>query len=121
MLIALLVARLFLALAFAIAGAAKLADLPGSRRALEEFGLPRVFAFPLGTLLPIVEIAIAAVLIPTATAWWGALAALAVLVIFTAGIAVTLFSGLRPDCHCFGQLYSAPIGWGTLLRNGLLM
>ncbi len=52
---------------------------------------------------------------------WGAVAALALLVVFTGGIAGTLIAGRRPDCHCFGQLYSAPIGWGTLVRNGIMI
>jgi methylamine dehydrogenase accessory protein MauD len=119
--VALLIARFLVALAFAIAGVAKLLDLAGSRRALEEFGLPRRMALPLGTLLPIAEIAVAAALIPAASAKWGAIAAVSLLFVLTAGIAGTLISGRRPDCHCFGQLYSAPIGWGTLLRNGTLM
>jgi uncharacterized membrane protein YphA (DoxX/SURF4 family) len=76
-----LIARLVLAVAFAVAGAAKLADLAGSRRAIEEFGLPRPLALPLGTLLPLTEIAVAAALIPIASGWWGALAALALLVV----------------------------------------
>lgn len=118
--VALLIARLVLAAAFAVAGAAKLADLAGSRRSLEEFGIPRPLAVPLGTLLPIIEIAVAAALVPLASAWWGALAALALLVVFTGGVAITLLGGRRPDCHCFGQLYSAPIGWGTLVRNGVM-
>jgi peroxiredoxin len=121
MTIALLVARLLIGIVFATAGVAKLADLAGSRRALEEFGLPRTFASPAGTILPLVEIAVAAALIPVASGWWGAVAALALLVVFTAGIAFTLFAGRRPDCHCFGQLYSAPIGSGTLVRNGVMI
>jgi uncharacterized membrane protein YphA (DoxX/SURF4 family) len=111
--VALLIARLALAMTFAVAGAAKLADLAGSRRALEEFGLPLPLALPLGTFLPVVEIGIAAAWVPVVSGWWGATAALALLVVFTAGIAGTLIAGRRPDCHCFGQLYSAPIGWGT--------
>jgi hypothetical protein len=77
MTIALLIARLLLAIVFAVAGAAKLADLVGSRRALEEFGLPRPLANPAGTILPLMEIAIATALIPVASGWWGAVAALA--------------------------------------------
>jgi methylamine dehydrogenase accessory protein MauD len=71
--------------------------------------------------LPVIEIAVAAALIPVASGWWGAVAALALLVVVTAGVAVTLLTGRRPDCHCFGQLYSAPIGWGTLVRNGVMI
>jgi peroxiredoxin len=119
--VTLLIARLVLAVAFAVAGAAKLADLAGSRRALEEFGIPRALAVPLGALLPIIEIAVAAALIPIASGWWVAVAALVLLVVFTGGVAINLLSGRRPDCHCFGQLYSAPIGWGTLVRNGVMI
>src|SRR2546421_213973 len=121
MAIAHLIARIILALVFAVGGVTKLADLPGSRRGLEEFGLSRALAVPLGTLLPVLEVAVAAALIPVASAWCGALAALALLVVFTAGVAFTLLSGRRPDGHCFGQLYSAPIGWGTLARNAVMI
>jgi peroxiredoxin/uncharacterized membrane protein YphA (DoxX/SURF4 family) len=118
--IALLVARLLLALVFVVAGVAKLADRNGSRKALTGFGLPSSLAVPLGTLLPLTELAVAAALIPTMTAWWGALGALVLLLLFVAGIAVNLARGRKPDCHCFGQLHSAPTGWATLMRNGAL-
>lgn len=42
----LLAARLMLALVFAVAGLAKLADRPGSRQALRDFGLPTRLAAP---------------------------------------------------------------------------
>jgi peroxiredoxin len=32
----------------------------------------------------------------------------------------TLTRGRKPECHCFGQLHSAPAGWKTLARNGAL-
>src|SRR5204862_6805855 len=54
------------------------------------------------------------------TAWWGAVGALALLLIFVAGIAYNLAQGRTPDCHCFGQLHSAPAGWSTLIRNLVL-
>ena len=62
----------------------------------------------------------AGALIPTALAWWGALGALALLLLFVAGIGINLARGHKPECHCFGQLHSAPAGWSTLVRNGLL-
>ena len=68
---ALLLSRLLLALVFAVAGAAKLIDRPGSRQAIVAFGVPAAFAPALGILLPLAELAVAATLIPTATAWWG--------------------------------------------------
>jgi peroxiredoxin/uncharacterized membrane protein YphA (DoxX/SURF4 family) len=117
---ALLIARLLLALVFVVAGLAKLADRKGSSQALIDFGVPAALASPLSTLLPLAELAVAIVLIPTDTAWWGALGALALLLLFVAGISVNLARGKQPECHCFGQLHSAPAGWSTLARNGLL-
>jgi peroxiredoxin/uncharacterized membrane protein YphA (DoxX/SURF4 family) len=115
-----LFARLLLASVFAVSGAAKLADRAGSRRAMADFGLPAALSAPLGILLPLAELAVAVALIPTTSARWGALGALALLLLFVAGIGANLARGRRPECRCFGQLYSAPAGWKTLARNGAL-
>ncbi len=117
---ALLIARLLLAIVFVVAGLAKLADRAGSTQAVRDFGVPAALAAPLGILLPLAELAVAAALIPTSTAWWGAVGALALLLLFVAGIGINLARGRKPDCHCFGQLHSAPAGWSTLVRNGVL-
>jgi peroxiredoxin len=116
-----LVARLILALIFAVSGAAKLADLAGSRRAAADFGLPRALAAPVGTLLPFAELALAAALLPTATARWAALGALGLLAAFTVAIGLALARGRRPECRCFGRIAAEPIGWRTLARNGVLL
>jgi peroxiredoxin len=118
--IVLLLARLLLAAVFVVAGIAKLTDREGSRRAVANFGVPTALAAPLGILLPLAELAVAVALIPTSTAFWGAVGALALLLLFVAGIGANLARGRRPDCHCFGQLHSAPAGWSTLARNGVL-
>src|SRR5207248_9769678 len=110
-------ARLLLAAVFLVAGLAKLADLKGSRQALRDFGVPAVFARPFGVLLPLAELAVAVALVPAIIAWWGALGALILLLLFVAGIGYNLAHGRTPDCHCFGQLHSAPAGWSTLIRN----
>ena len=108
--IVVLFARVVLALVFFVAGAAKLADRAGSRQALIDFGVPARLATPLGRLLPLTELAVTVALIPAATAWWGALSALVVLLVFVAGIALNLARGKKPECRCFGQLHSAPAG-----------
>jgi methylamine dehydrogenase accessory protein MauD len=120
MAIVILSARLLLAAVFVVAGVAKLADREGSRRAVADFGVPGALAAPLGVLLPLAELAVAAALIPTSTAIWGAVGALVLLLLFVAGIGANLARGRRPDCHCFGQLHSSPAGWSTLARNGVL-
>jgi len=118
--IALLIARVVLAVVFFVAGVTKLADLKGSRQALLDFGVPSRLAAPGGLLLPLAELAVAVALMLPVSAWWGALAALTLLLLFVAGIGYNLARGQHPDCHCFGQVYSRPIGWSTLLRNLIL-
>ena len=53
-----LVARVLLAAVFAVAGAAKLRDRPGTRQAVVDFGAPERLAGPLAVLLPLAELEI---------------------------------------------------------------
>ncbi len=114
------VARIVLVGVFAVSGVAKLLDREGTRRGVEGFGLPGSLVGPIAFALPLAEIAIAIALIPGASARAGAVAAIALLAAFTIGISINLAQGRRPDCHCFGQLHSAPVGPATLVRNVLL-
>ena len=116
-----LFARLALAAVFALAGSAKLADRAGSRQAVIDFGLPRRLAAPLGLAVPLAEILVAFLLLPATTASWGGAGALVLLGAFTVGITYNLARGRSPDCHCFGQLHSKPVGWPTLVRNLVLI
>jgi peroxiredoxin/uncharacterized membrane protein HdeD (DUF308 family) len=118
--VALLVARLVLGAVFLVAGVAKLVDRAGSRQAATDFGAPAFLAGPLSIFVPFAELAVAGLLVPKASAWWGAAGALALLLVFVAAIGANLARGRQPDCHCFGQLHSAPAGWRTLARNGAL-
>lgn len=118
--VALLVARLVLFSVFAVAGVTKLTDRTGSKLAMGDFGVPTSLVAPLSVLLPLAELAVAAALIPSSTAWWGAVGALVLLLLFTVGIGANLARGRRPSCRCFGQLRSEPTSWKTLVRNGLL-
>ena len=116
----LLVARIVLAVVFAVAGAAKLPSLKASRKAVADFGLPVWLANPVGSVLPFVELTVALLLLPVRSAWWGGIGALALLLAFIAAITVNLALGRKPDCQCFGQIQSKPIGWPTLIRNAVL-
>src|SRR5215207_4891398 len=118
--VVLLLARLLLASVFVVAGVAKLADRAGSRRAVTDFGVPTALAPALGILLPLAELAVAVALILASSAWWGAVGALVLLLLFVVGIAANLARGRKPECRCFGQLHSEPAGWKTLVRNGVL-
>jgi uncharacterized membrane protein YphA (DoxX/SURF4 family)/thiol-disulfide isomerase/thioredoxin len=116
----LLAARLFLAAVFLLAGVSKLKDRTGSSKASGDFGLPQALTRPFSFLLSVVEILVSLALVPVDLAWYGACGALALLIVFIIGIGINLARGRRPDCNCFGQLHSAPIGWPTLARNAIL-
>src|SRR5690606_7347176 len=103
----------------AVAAVGKFLDLPGSRQAVHDFGVPKRLADPLGTALPAGELLLAVLLLPGATARWAALGAALLFLAFIAGIAVNLAKGNQPDCHCFGQFHSAPAGWPTIIRNSV--
>ncbi len=113
--------RVVLAGVFGLAAVTKLTDLPGSRVAMRSFGVPERLAAPVGIGLPIAELTLAVLLLPLATAWWAALAGLGLLLAFITGITYNLVQGRTPDCHCFGQVYSAPVGQSTLIRNGIFV
>jgi peroxiredoxin len=117
----LLGARLALAVVLGVAGTAKLLDGAGTRAALAGFGTPSRWVSPLAVALPVAELAVAAALLPAVSAWYGALAALGLLGLFTAAIGRALRRGERPDCRCFGQLRPTPVGRATLVRNAVLM
>lgn len=113
-----LVARLFLAAMFLFAALTKLTDRAGTRRMVGSFGVPDWLAGIGATVLPPLEVAAAALLLPASTAWYGALTGLAPLTIFTGGMAANLARGRHPDCRCFGQIGAGPIGVSSLARNG---
>lgn len=115
--IALLIFRLVLAAIFGVAGIAKLLDLKGSEKAVREFGMPNILAKPISILLPVAEVLIAVSLLFTETSWYGALAGTILLLLFVCGMVVHLAKGSAPDCHCFGQIHSEPVGAKSVIRN----
>jgi methylamine dehydrogenase accessory protein MauD len=119
--VSLLLVRLALAAIFAVAAFAKLANLGASRKTVERFGVPAGLARPVGLLLPLIELAIAASLLFVGAVRWGGLAAVVLLVMFCLAIVRALVRGEAPECNCFGRLGSAPVGRGTLVRNGVLL
>ncbi|MBK9153758.1 MAG: redoxin domain-containing protein [Chloracidobacterium sp.] len=71
-------------------------------------------------LLP-AEIAIAVSLLLVWSLRIGAVAALVLLIVFSSAMLWQLWQGRAPDCHCFGQLHSEPVGAKSLLRNAVLI
>ena len=108
--------RLGLAGVFVVAALAKLADLAGTRSALREFGTPDPLARPAAWALVLSELAIAALLIPATTARGAAIAAAALLIVFSAALA----RNLDADCNCFGALAGTDAR-RALVRNAVLV
>src|SRR3954453_18094478 len=117
---AVLMAPLGLAGGFSLPPPAKLGVKAETRRTLGAFGMVPAWAVsPLAFALPVVEMTVAAVLVPPTTARPAAVAALILLVLFSAAIAVSLLRGRAPECRCFGRLSYGRVGWGTLGRNAV--
>jgi len=101
----------------AFAGVTKLRS-PGTLvTAAEGLGLSPLLARFVDRFLAPLELAIAALLLASATAWIGAVAALILFGGFSALIAWNLRRGQRPACACFGEASSEPISEWTLVRN----
>lgn len=113
--------RVILFAIFALAGIAKLYDLPGSKKAVKDFGVPDFLAKPLAVLLPVAEIIVAGLLIFVQTSWFGAIGGAALLAVFIGGMAYQMAKGNAPDCHCFGAVHSEPVSPKSLIRNALFL
>ena len=110
------IAAVIVGVAFVVAGGSKLAAGPSWPIQVRVLGAPRV-TIP---VVPWVELIIGALLIVHVAEPYGALAASALLVVFTGLIARKLAAGERPACACFGAWSAKPIGWGHIARNALL-
>ena len=115
-----LIVRLVLSVVFVVSAGAKLRSLKGSRQAAVDLGMPKALAPAVGIGLPLVELAIAMALVPTATARWGAAAGAVLLLLFAGVLALNMAAGRRPRCHCFGELSRGEISWATVARNFVL-
>ncbi|MGD9562285.1 MAG: MauE/DoxX family redox-associated membrane protein [Pyrinomonadaceae bacterium] len=115
--IVLLILRLILFGVFAVAGISKLLDPEGAKKAMRDFGTPDEFTgfFALG--LPFAEIVFAVCLLFVSMSWVGAAGALLLLTTFIGGMIWQMAQGNAPDCHCFGQVHSEPVGKKSLIRN----
>jgi thiol-disulfide isomerase/thioredoxin len=109
--------RLLLAAVFALAAGTKLADRPATRVAVLGFGVPESLATVALWALIAGELLTAGLLLPAGTAWFGALAALGMLLLFCAAAGINMARGKAPECNCFGQIHSEPVGPKLFVRN----
>jgi hypothetical protein len=120
------IARLTLALLFAAAGLSKLWHLAAFRTAIAGYALlPTPAVAPAAVLLALAEVAAAPLLLWPAGAVAGAAGLGALLLLFSAALAINLWRG-RTDIDCGCWMFGAKpetqgsIGAGTLVRNAVL-
>lgn len=71
--------------------------------------------------VPMVELSLGALLVTQVRRTWTAWGATALIAAFTTLIVVHLSHGRRPPCACFGAISRRPLGWGSVVRNGVLL
>lgn len=114
------ISAVLLAAVFAVSGTAKLLDRRGTAEAVGALGVPAPLARATTTVLPLVELALAVLLLVPATGRAAAVGALLLLLVFTGVVVANLLAGRRPRCGCFGGLGSSDVSWRTVGRNALL-
>jgi len=111
------IASIVLGIVFLVAGGSKIAAGPDWPVQAAGLGAPR-WLIP---FVPWVEIVVGAALVVQVARRPAALAALGILVVFTALLVVRLSEGKRPPCACFGAWSAKPLGPGHLARNAALI
>jgi uncharacterized membrane protein YphA (DoxX/SURF4 family) len=111
------------ALLFITAARHKLSDRPRFAAAVRGYALlPARVSTPLALLLPALEAAVALGLIVPAWQRPAAITAIALLLLYTGAIAISLARGRhRIDCGCFSSRGATPITGGLLGRNVALI
>ena len=96
-------ARLVLAVVFAASGWPKLMDPDGTVRSVRAFRLvPEALVPAFGYGMPMLELALALLLLAGMLSRWAAVAVAVLLVLFMFGIAAAWVRGLSIECGCFG-------------------
>lgn len=108
-----LVASVALGLVFLVSGGSKIAAGPAWPQEAREMGAPTIVV----PVLPWLEIVLGAVLAMQLAPLVAGVAALALLVVFTALIVRRLTEGRHPACACFGTWSRKPLGPGHVVRN----
>ena len=114
-------ARLVLALVFLFAAVPKLLDPADFASDVDNYRLlPPLLVGIVATGLPVVELVVAAALIPRNLARGSAVVAASLLAAFTVGMAQAMTRGIDLECGCFGSGASSEVGWVSLARNATL-
>ena len=108
--------RLILGCIFVVSGTGKLWDIPGTRQALSDFGIPDALTHQAAKAFPVLELLVGVGLFFDASYRLSAIGACALSALFVLGISNLLRQERTPPCHCFGAVQSAPVGYDTLTR-----
>ncbi len=116
-----IILRIILSATFISAGATKIITRKHFASALPNMGVPASLVSAVAFVIPPCEVVIGVLLLVNATAFFAALAALFMLIAFSALLVFTITRGQGGGCNCFGSLSSdKPVGPQALVRNGLL-
>ncbi len=107
---------LVLAAVFVAAAAAKIARPPATVKAFATLGVPAPET--IARAVPAAELVVAVLLVAVPRA--GGVAALVLLVAFTAVLVRALRAGVRTPCRCFGGVREDPISRADVVRNAML-
>lgn len=117
-----LIARLALAAVFVWAAIPKLLEPASFAEAVANYHLvPDSLVGVVAALVPAMELVIAVALVVGWGARGAAVAAMAMLTVFTIGMVQAMVRGIDLECGCFGAALKAEVGWGTVLRNVALV
>ncbi|MCA9602665.1 MAG: MauE/DoxX family redox-associated membrane protein [Polyangiales bacterium] len=116
------IARVVLAAVFVAAAVPKLSDLASFAADVRNYRmLPDAAAPWLATIVPCVELAIAAALLVDRWVRGAAVVAWGLLAAFSLAMGQALVRGINIDCGCFGSATATAVSWKTLLRNAALL
>jgi hypothetical protein len=110
-------AAIALGVVLLLSGALKLTGWRVWRAQARELAVPD--AIVIG--IPVLELVIGVLLVVDVGRPVTAVVAAVLLTGFTAVLVRLLLDGQRPPCACFGALSRRPIGWGSVVRNGVLL
>lgn len=116
-----LVCRTLLVSTLGIASFLKWRDRSGTVQWMKEMALPERLHDLVATGLPIVEMALAILLIFRKTLRFGAICAALVFSLFTSLIGLQVHTGRQVPCPCFGKLSKEPAGRNAIARNLILI
>lgn len=113
--------RMGFAAVFAVAAYGKVTGRAATRDAVSAFGVPARWTRAVAWGLPVAEGLIAVGVAMPGVCVPASIAGIILLGVFTVAVGWRLRLGERPACACFGEPSAAPIGFGTLVRNLVLL